>query len=219
VRTCLEAVTARSPSYSPAWAKLSWMYGDEERFAYNRRTGAAPPFERARVAAERAVEADGASAMAHQYLAIALFHERDDVGFRAEAEQALKLNPNNSEILADVGLSLVLLDGSTRGRDMAEKAIVLNPGHPAWYHSGVAVYHLLHGDKAEALDSALQFAPDGSPMAAYVLAAAYRLNGQGARADETLAELAVKTPMAIRDREELTQSLRIPSKLASLIFG
>lgn len=219
VRTCLEQVTARSPSYSPAWAKLSWMYGDEERFAYNRKAGAASPFERAREAAERAVDADAGSAMAHQYLAIAMFHERDDVGFRSEADRALALNPNNSEILADIGLSLVLLDGSERGKEMAEKAIALNPGHPAWYYSGVAVYHLVHGEKLAAMESALRFAPDGSPMAAYVLAAAYRLNGDAAKAGETLQALEQKTPTATRDRDELTASLRIPPKLAALIFG
>ena len=43
VRACLEQVTEHSPGYSPAWAKLSWMYGDEERFGFNPGPMAAQP--------------------------------------------------------------------------------------------------------------------------------------------------------------------------------
>jgi adenylate cyclase len=219
VRTCLEQVTQRSPNYSPAWAKLSWMYGDEERMAFNRRLNERPPFERAREAAGRAVEADAGSAMAHQYLAIALFHLGDDDAFRAEMEKALVLNPNNSEILADAGLTLTLLDVSERAREVSEKAILLNPGHPAWYYAAPAAYHLLRGEKEAAMQNALRYAPESSPASAYLLAAAYRLNGEAARADETLEELGRRTPSAISDRGALLKSLRFPPKLADLIFG
>ncbi|MDP3739659.1 MAG: hypothetical protein Q8R02_19880 [Hyphomonadaceae bacterium] len=219
VRTCLEQVTQRSPNYSPAWAKLSWMYGDEERMAFNRRLNERPPFERAREAAGRAVVADAGSATAHQYLAIALFHLGDDEAFRAEIEKALVLNPNNSEILADAGLTLTLLDVSERAREVSEKAILLNPGHPAWYYAAPAAYHLLRGEKEAAMQNALRYAPESSPASAYLLAAAYRLNGEAAKADETLEELGRRTPSAISDRNALLKSLRFPPKLAGLIFG
>jgi TolB-like protein len=219
VRACLEQVTARSPGYAPAWAKLSWMYGDEARFGFNQRLGEAPAFERAKMAAERAVQADAGAAMAHQYLAIALFHLGDDAGFRTGAERALQLNPNNSEILADVGRNLVLLDGSLRGREMSEKAIALNPGHPAWYHAGGAIWYLLHHDRAKAMANAQEFFPDGSPMSFYVLAAAYRLNGDKAKAEETLDELARRMPTAASDPQMLPKTLRFPPELARMVFG
>lgn len=219
VRACLEDVTTRSPGYSPAWAKLSWMYGDEARFGFNQRLGEAPAFERAKIAAERAVTADTGSAMAHQYLAIALFHLGEDAAFRASAERALQLNPNNSEILADFGRNLVLLDASLRGREMSEKAIALNPGHPAWYHAGEAIWYLLHHDRERALANALEFAPDGSPMAAYILAAAYRLNNDDARAQQTLDELAQRMPTAASDPQMLPKTLRFPPQLARMVFG
>jgi TolB-like protein len=218
VRACLEDVTSRSPGYAPAWAKLSWMYGDEARFGFNQRLNDPPPFLRAKEAAEKAVAADGGAAMAHQYLAIALFHLGEDDAFRVEAEKALQLNPNNSEILADVGRDLILLDGSLRGLEMSEKAIALNPGHPAWYHGGVAIYYLLHHDPAKALENAKAFAPDGSPMAAYVLAAAYRLDGQTAQANATLEDLAARLPTAASDPQMLPKTLRFPPELARMVF-
>jgi TolB-like protein len=219
VRACLEDVTVRSPGYAPAWAKLSWMYGDEARFGFNQRLNDPPPFVRAKTAAQQAVAADASAAMAHQYLAIALFHLGEDEEFRVEAQKALDLNPNNSEILADFGRNLILLDGSQRGLELSEKAIALNPGHPAWYYGGEAVYYLLHHDRKKALENALNFAPDGSPMAAYVLAAAYRENGDTARAQATLKELSDRLPTAAKDPQMLPKTLRFPPELARMVFG
>ena len=64
VRACLEEVVKHSPGYSPAWAKLSWMYGDEVRFGFNPLIADPPPFARAREAAEKALAANSSSAMA-----------------------------------------------------------------------------------------------------------------------------------------------------------
>lgn len=218
VRACLEAVTQHSPRYSPAWSKLSWMYGDEARYAFNRREDQADPFERARIAAERAVAANPSSAMAHQYLAIAKFALGDDAGCRASIETALRLNPNNSEILADAGLMLITMDTSERGRDMAEKAIAINPGHPAWYYASLAIYHVLKGNKAEALEAAQEGSPDGSPMGGYMLAAALRLNGQDALADQALGSLYATHPEIKGKDMEILKRMRIPQRVVDLVF-
>ena len=219
VRACLEQVVKHSPSYSPAWAKLSWMYGDEVRFGFNPLIADPPPFERAREAADRAVAANGSSAMAHQYLALALLALNDDRGARAEIEEALRLNPNNSEILADAAQILSQLGDLERAREMAEKAITINPGHPAWYHGPLAIYHILKGNKPEALRAAQEAAMDGSPLAGYLLAAALRLNGDTAKANQALESLYATHPEARDNREELVKRLRLPPKLVKLIFG
>ena len=219
VRACLEQVVQHSPSYSPAWAKLSWMYGDEVRFGFNPLIADPPPFVRARAAAEKAVAANGSSAMAHQYLALALLALNDDHGARAEIEEALRLNPNNSEILADAAQILSQLGDLERARGLAEKAISINPGHPAWYHGPLAIYHILKGNKAEALRAAQEAAMDGSPLAGYLLAAALRVNGDNAEANQALESLYATHPEARDNREELVKRLRLPDKLVQLIFG
>lgn len=219
VRACLEQVVLHSPGYSPAWAKLSWMYGDEVRFGFNPRAGDRPPFERAREAAEKAVAANGSSAMAHQYFALALLALGSDRGARAEIEEALRLNPNNSEILADAAQILSQLGDLERARELAEKAITVNPGHPAWYHGPLAIYHILKGNKDEALRAAQETATDGSPLAGYLLAAALRLNGDTAKANQALESLYATHPEARDNREELVKRLRLPDKLVTLIFG
>ncbi len=219
VRACLEQVVQHSPGYSPAWAKLSWMYGDEVRFGFNPLIADPPPFARAREAADRAVAANGSSAMAHQYLALALLGLNDDRRARSEIEEALRLNPNNSEILADAAQILSQLGDLERAREMAEKAIAINPGHPPWYHGPLAIYHILKGNKAEALSAAQEAAMDGSPLAGYLLAAALRLNGDTAKANQALESLYATHPEARDNRDELLKRLRLPEKLVQLIFG
>ena len=222
VRACLEQVTRRSPRYAPAWAKLSWMYGDEIRYNFNLRANDLPPTQRALAAANRAVEANSSSAMAYQYLAIAQFQAGDIDGFRKSIETALKLNPNNAEILADAAQMMILTDGSDRGRELGERAIAFNPGHPPWYNQPLAIYHIMHGNKAEALRYAEAAAPDGAPLAAYILAAALRLNGRENDAESTLREMGRKYPNEIVDkarRGEFESSTRLPKAVVDLIFG
>ncbi len=219
VRDCLERVVKRSPGYSSAWALLSWVYGDEERYGFNRRTDGPPPLERAITAAERAVQADANNATAHEYLAVARYHLHDDKGFRQSIAQALKLNPNNSEILANAGWGLILSENSPEGHKLLEKAIELNPGHPPWYHGGLAMYALQNSMPREALENAVQYSVENSPEAYYLLAAAKRLNGDQEGADAVLTRLGQLNPNAITNRRQMVQSLRISPKVAKLIFG
>lgn len=221
VRDCLEQVTRRSPRYAPAWAKLSWMYGDEERYNFNLRRNEPPPNERALEAAKRAVQANSSSAMAHQYLAIAQFQAGDIAGFRASIEKALELNPNNAEILADAAQMLILTDGSDRGRELGERAIAFNPGHPPWYNQPLAIYHIANGNQAEALRYAQAAAPDGAPMSVYILAAALRLNGRDDEADAALRGLSSRDDTAITDSArigEIRESTLLPDTVLDRIF-
>ena len=58
VRQCLESAVAHFPGYATAWAMLSLVALDEDRFAFNVRPGVPGPIERALQAARRAVDLD-----------------------------------------------------------------------------------------------------------------------------------------------------------------
>ena len=73
---------------------------------------------------------------------------------------ALRLNPNNSEILACAAHMPMLRDGSERALELAEKAIAMNPGHPPRYCGPLANYYLLKGDGQKALESICATYPD-----------------------------------------------------------
>lgn len=197
------------------------MYGDEERYNFNLRRNEPPPTERALTAAQRAVQANSSSAMAHPYLAIAQFQAGDIAGFRASIEKALELNPNNAQILAYAAQMLVQTDGSDRGRERGERAIAFNPGHPPWYTQPLARYHIAHGNQAEALRYTQAEAPDGAPISVYILAAALRLNGRDGEAYTTLRSLADRDSEAITDAsriDEIREATLLPAAVLGLIF-
>ncbi len=73
---------------------------------------------------------------------------------------ALRLNPNDPEILADAAHMPMLRDGSERALELAEKAIGMNPGHPPWCCGPLANYDLLKGDGQKALESIYATYPD-----------------------------------------------------------
>ena len=53
----------------------------------------------------------------------------------------------------------------------------------------------------------------------YVLAAAYRLNGDKVKAQETLDDLAQRMPTAASDPQMLPRTLRFPPELVRMVFG
>ncbi|HZV56028.1 MAG TPA: hypothetical protein VFF89_00005 [Sphingobium sp.] len=218
VRDCLEGIIKVAPRHALAGALLAWMYGDEERYGFNRKPEGDAVGRALRVA-ERAVAADSHNAVAYEHLAHARFlNGTDDDGAREALETAINLHPNNSEVLADASWILGLLDGSDRARDLGFQAIELNPGHPAWYWTGPTIHALLAGEAANALKYARLNISDRGPIDRYLYAAALRLNGRAREADAELADLTRTHPEA-RDRAHMMQMLRIPRRLENLIFG
>lgn len=219
VRACLEQVVAHAPSYATAWSLLSWVYGDEERYGYNR-AAKGDGLLRALRAAQQAVTIAPNNPTAYQYLAIARFElGTEDSGAREAAETALRLSPNNAEILANCSWIFAHLEKGRRPLDLAFKAIKLNPGHPPWYWNGPTIYALRNGLKAEALRYARLNNVDHTIWEVYLYAAALRLNGQSEAADAELARLARLHPEALRERDRMMRVLRIPPEIAPLIWG
>ncbi len=217
-RDCLEKAIAASPKYATAWALLSWIYGDEERYGFNKVPGQDGRARSLR-AAERAVAADGNNAMAQEYLSVARFLlGNDDAGAREAAENALRLSPNDSEVLADAGFNYAMIDGNDRARQLVLKAVDLNPGHPAWYWGGLAIHALQNGLKEDALKYARLNVSDRGPLEVYLWAAALRLNGRGKEADAELAKV-YRTHPESKDRAHMMEILRVPPRLETLIFG
>ncbi len=58
VRDCLESAVARYPTFATAWAMLSILYLDEDRFRFNRKPISSAPIDRSFQAARRAVQLD-----------------------------------------------------------------------------------------------------------------------------------------------------------------
>jgi TolB-like protein/cytochrome c-type biogenesis protein CcmH/NrfG len=204
VKECLTQAVARQANYSNAWAMLSWIY------TYEAVGGGEGASREALDAADKAVTANATNAEAYQYLAVARFHNGDFDAARDAIGKALELSPNNSGILAEASRLLGVLGEHDVAPALAEKAIRLNPGHPAWYWSGLAIDALYRKDGAKAVHYARLAADDDGLIPRYLLASALALDGQAKQAEAVLAQAAKDFPRAARDRREVIRDLHMP---------
>ena len=98
-----------------------------------------------------AVKYDSQSAMAQQSLAIAYFHRRQFVDFRASVERALILNPGHSDMLAMFGICYVALAEWDKAIPMLDRAAALNPLQPGWYRIPKAIFLAMTKDAKAAI--------------------------------------------------------------------
>jgi TolB-like protein len=189
VRECLIRTVERNPDYAEAWANLAYVYTDQYWGDY---PGPPRPLDRAYEAARRAVLLDPTSQIGHYALANVYFFRNDLDGFFVEAEKALAINPNNTEILAALGVRFTYAERRERGLALIHKAIALNPAHPGWYWFPVSYDHYRKGDYQAAMEAARRIDMPGFWYMHLWLAATY-----GAMGDMTSGRVALDNLDAI----------------------
>jgi TolB-like protein/cytochrome c-type biogenesis protein CcmH/NrfG len=181
----LERAVKSDPNYSDAWACLCWMYLDEYRFNFNPQPD---PLDRALNAAQRAVASDPSNQQAHYALAVSYFYRHELDPFLAEAERALALNPNETDVLAFIG-ALFHWVGDERGIALVRKAAKLDPLHPTWFNFSIARHHFARGEYETALAAARKIRIPDSWLTQIYLAAIYGELGREGEARSALEEL------------------------------
>ncbi|WP_027668383.1 adenylate cyclase [Rhizobium leguminosarum] len=222
VRDCLEAAVARFPSYATAWAMLSIVYLDEDRYKFNPTPGQDSAIQRALDAARRATQIDPSNTRGLQALMTALFFDRQLAESLRVGEQALATNPNDTELMGEFGTRLAIGGQWQRGATLLDQAIALNPGSGGFYHGtrALAAYMLRDNHTAvlEIRQANMQKFPLFHVVAAIIYAEAgmmddARREGQvfvGMRPDflpNIVTELAMRN-MQPEDRDRLIEGLR-----------
>ena len=198
-RDCLEEAVLRDPGYADAWAMLGWMHLDAAR--QEMVPAAEHPAEIAAAvdAATHAVELDPHSQRGLEALAAARFTR----GEYAEAErlqrQALALNPNDPEALAQLGWRLAARGDWKNGLPFLDLAIARSANPPGWYFHLIAVHDYLKGDYAAALDAAERSATMGSAVGLSLAAMSHAKLGDMEAARSDLAAMARAWPLLARD--------------------
>ncbi|HKQ25777.1 MAG TPA: adenylate/guanylate cyclase domain-containing protein [Burkholderiales bacterium] len=190
-KTCLARTVERNPDYADAWANLAYAYVDQYWAEYE---GPSDPLVRAHDAARRAVDLDPKSQIARYALANVYFFENDVDGFFVEAERALALNPNNTEVIAALGVRFTYAEKRERGLALIKKAIALNPLHPGWYLMPVVFHHYRNQDYETALEFARRIDMPQFWYTHYFLSAVYGELGQSERAQAAMNDLLKLNP-------------------------
>ena len=151
VRKCLEEAVARFPAYATAWALLSQTYIDEIRFGFAPDPVVRPgPVDRALAAARRAVELDPTNTRGLQAKMFALYFSGDVEAALRIGEQALVMNPNDSELMGEYGFRRALAGDWPAGCSLIRRARELNPGPLGYYEAALALCAYFDGDLSEA---------------------------------------------------------------------
>ena len=100
VRACLEKAVEATPDHAESWAQLTYIYLDEYRFGFTGVSDRKSLLDLALAAAQRAVELDEQSALAHLACSLVWFHRHELDRANHEGSRALELNPYNPEVIA-----------------------------------------------------------------------------------------------------------------------
>jgi TolB-like protein len=194
IRTCLERAVALHPDYATAWAMLSVLYLDEDRFGFNPRTGPAAAIQRSLEAARRAIRLDPENVRSLQALMMALFFAQQPDEALEVGERAVALNPNDTELLGEFGTRLGQAGAWQRGAELLEQALARNPGHSGYYSGTLAVYAYMQHDYARAESLIRQAALEKFPLYHFVAAVIYAQLGKASEAAEARDEFLRMRP-------------------------
>lgn len=196
-RDCLEAATRDSPAFHPAWALLAFLHLDEHRIGYNRRD--ARPLDRAQAAAQRAMALAPESARAAQAMMAVLM-------VRGEVEEAIRLgftavrrNPFDTDILADVGARLTQAGRGMEGRPLLLRAADLNAARPPWHEFFLFLSARDGNDKVAMAHSLNMLRGSEAPLALLALAIGAADRGDRAESRSAIRRLAELSPVFRQD--------------------
>jgi TolB-like protein len=154
VRAGLEQAIVSDPCYAEAFACLSRAYTNAFRFGHDVSGVTADPLQRALALARSAIELAPNGSRGHHALALAYWFAGDAPGSIAVLETSRALNPNDTDIMADLGLRYAMLTEWEKAMPLLEESFARNPAEPSLYRSGLFLYHYAHGHYEEALAEA-----------------------------------------------------------------
>ena len=149
-RRFFERALEADPSYARAYAGLSlshfnewscqaWQKWDEtERLAYDY--------------ALRAARLDDGDAVVQIVLGRILLYRRVFNEAAYHVDRALSLNPNDTDVLVHAGMCRAYLGDAESARELATKAMRLNPAFQPWYTAPVCLALFLEGKDSEVIE-------------------------------------------------------------------
>ena len=201
-RDCLEGAVAKFPTYATAWAMLAYLYADEVRFAFNPRPGEPTAIARSLDAARKAVKLEPENARALQALMTALFFNHQIEEAFAVGEKARTINPNDTELIGQLG-SYIAQSGRWReGGLLIEEALSRNPGQAGYYHGVLALSAYMQKDYDRAVSEIEQADQRSLPLYHGIAAMIYGQAGNKQKAVEEGATFVKMAPGFIANFDE-----------------
>jgi adenylate cyclase len=155
LRRCMEATVREDPGYARARSSLALLYVDAYRFGYGTEKLNFDPVQRALEFAESAIDLEPRSSDGYLALSVARWFDHDVDGSLEAANYGLTLNPNNTNLIGELGIRYALLARWDESKAMIDKLYARNPRAPAGYRRATFLNAYMHGDYRRALAEAM----------------------------------------------------------------
>ncbi len=210
-RACLERAVEIDPDYSLAWARLAFSYLESKKYAVDTPSDWE---ELARNAANQALALDPDNPDAYYALAILVqMTSQDLTEFKNLSEQTIGLNPNDAGTLADLGTWMGYAGQWELAKEWVSRSMQLNPKHQSWMWQTWHLEYFLKGEYKKSRDYALKMNLPNNYMVQASLTAAYAMNGEQKKAEQTLARVLELRPNYPKDPRLPFRTRGMPKEL------
>jgi TolB-like protein len=209
VRECLEKSVKRYPEYATAWALLAQTYLEDVRFRIPYDPSASPQdVQLALDTARHAVRLDPYNTRGLQAEMFALFFSKQYEAGKVVGEKAIRLNPNDTELMGEYGYRLAVSGDWARGCSLIAEARARNPGMFSYYESGLALCAYFSGSLEEAVMWIGKTTAPSNPIYRVIAAAIYGEAGRSREAEKEISWLCDNQPALLKNiRQEVTARL------------
>jgi tetratricopeptide (TPR) repeat protein len=198
VRDCLDAAVKRDPDYPEPWAMLGWLRLDAVRYGIVPDAEVPAQLDAAVELGRKAVALEPDNIIALQALSAIEYHRGNfDESERIQRE-ALALNPNDPDTLAQLSWRLAFRGRWAEGLAYNEKARARAISPPGWYYDPMTIYLYVTGRYSEMLPYAEHSAAEDPQGLAFV-AIAHAALGDRKAARDALARMTELDPAFARD--------------------
>ena len=154
VKECLERTISEQPDYAEAFAALSFIHIDAHRLLLGDGPQDGAALRRAFEYAYQALKLAPESTRARHALSIAYWLDNDIERSLSIAREGLALNPNDTQLMSDLGARLVYRGEWDEGVPLLEEVAARSLAQPGSFRLGLALNHYRKGRYQEALDEA-----------------------------------------------------------------
>ncbi len=130
-RRLFEQAVEFDPSYGRSYAAISRTCNLDWRYAWSESPEAC--LDKAVDLALIAIDRDSLDARGYSELGYAFLYKKQHDASLAAYERAIELNPNDADLLAEMGDFHVYIGEPKRGVELLNRAMRLNPYYPDWY--------------------------------------------------------------------------------------
>jgi adenylate cyclase len=191
-------------NYSKAYAKLAWTYISEVTCGWS--VDVAESLARGLEFATLAIERDDDEAWGHWALAGYWLYLGQHDRTISEFQKALELNPNDANVLTDLGWCLSYAGRAREGLELAQKAMRLNPHYPEYWVRQLGQIYYDAGQYEQAV-ATLESIRNLKSVSVYLYLAASHAAlgriGEAEKATKRALELDPKATLARRTSVEL----------------